>query len=90
MMTSEGVPLWNTVAHPFASALEFAFGCHHARLSRHLPLTATLTRCAAIVGPASNIPPDHVNCAAHKHFPSLRRLRARNRRRKSLRRAELA
>ncbi len=34
MRQSEDVPLWDTVTHPLASALEFAFGCHHRRLSR--------------------------------------------------------
>jgi len=34
MSASEGVPLWDSVAHPLADALEFAFGCHHGKLSR--------------------------------------------------------
>jgi hypothetical protein len=34
MMSSEEVPLWDSVTHPLASALEFAFGCHHTKLSR--------------------------------------------------------
>ena len=33
-MASDEVPLWDTITHPFASALEFAFGCHHTKLSR--------------------------------------------------------
>jgi hypothetical protein len=34
MSGPEGIPLWDSVTHPFASALEFAFGCHHTKLSR--------------------------------------------------------
>ena len=34
MSAPEGIPLWDSVTHPFASALEFAFGCHHTKLSR--------------------------------------------------------
>ena len=30
----EEAPLWDRVTHPFASALEFALGCHHRHLSR--------------------------------------------------------
>jgi hypothetical protein len=32
MEPSERAPLWDSVTHPFANALEFAFGCHHAKL----------------------------------------------------------
>src|SRR5487761_837347 len=34
MMASERIPLWDSVTHPLASVLEFAFGCHHTKLSR--------------------------------------------------------
>lgn len=34
MKQEEGIPLWNTVTHSLANALEFAFGCRHRRLSR--------------------------------------------------------
>ena len=34
MSASDGVPLWDTVTHPLANALELAFGCHHRKLSR--------------------------------------------------------
>lgn len=33
-MTSEHIPLCDSVTHPLAKALEFAFGCHHTKLSR--------------------------------------------------------
>jgi len=34
MRLSEEVPLWDSVTHPLANALEYAFGCHHSKLSR--------------------------------------------------------
>lgn len=34
MSAPESIPLWDTVTHPLANALEFAFGCHHRKLSR--------------------------------------------------------
>jgi hypothetical protein len=33
-MAPEGIPLWDTVTHPFANVLDFAFGCRHRKLSR--------------------------------------------------------
>ena len=34
MSGREGTPLWDSLAHPLANALDLAFGCHHRRLSR--------------------------------------------------------
>jgi len=34
MSGQEEIPLWDSVAQPFASVLDIAFGCHHRRLSR--------------------------------------------------------
>lgn len=34
MEQEERIPLWDSVTHPLANALEVAFGCHHRRLSR--------------------------------------------------------
>ena len=34
MEQSEGIPLWESVTQPFANMLDFAFGCHHRKLSR--------------------------------------------------------
>ncbi len=34
MSAPEKVPLWDSVTRPLANALEFAFGCHHRKLSR--------------------------------------------------------
>lgn len=34
MWASDGIPLWDSVTHPLAKALELAFGCHHSKLSR--------------------------------------------------------
>ena len=34
MKETEGAPLLDDAMHPLASAFEFAFGCHHTKLSR--------------------------------------------------------
>jgi hypothetical protein len=34
MSAPERVPLWDSMTHPLANALELAFGCHHRKLSR--------------------------------------------------------
>lgn len=34
MRAVEEVPKWDRFVHPLASALNFAFGCHHRNLSR--------------------------------------------------------
>lgn len=34
MRQSEDVPLWQSITQPFASVLDFAFGCRHRKLSR--------------------------------------------------------
>lgn len=34
MRSSEAIPLWDSVTHPIANALEFASGCDHRKLSR--------------------------------------------------------
>jgi len=33
-MGHEGIPLWDGGTHPLSGALDFAFGCHHAKPSR--------------------------------------------------------
>ena len=34
MRQSEDLSLWESVTRPFATLLDFAFGCHHRKLSR--------------------------------------------------------
>jgi hypothetical protein len=34
MVPSEELPRWEKFIHPLATALNFAFGCHHTKLSR--------------------------------------------------------
>src|SRR5947207_13670842 len=34
MRQSEDTPLWDSVTQRFVSVLDFAFGCHHRKLSR--------------------------------------------------------
>lgn len=89
-MMTEGVPLWDTVARPFASALDFAFGSHHARLSRVFTIEGHTYKVCCDCGASFKYSLRTMSIVRrHKHFPSLRRLRARSRRRRSLRRAEL-
>jgi hypothetical protein len=88
-MAHEGIPLWDTVTHPLASALDFAFGCHHAKLSRVFTIEGHSYKVCCDCGEhfeyslrTMSIVPHH-----HKLFPALRRLRARRiYRRRGLRR----
>jgi hypothetical protein len=88
-MVPEGIPLWDTVTHPFASALDFAFGCHHAKLSRVFTIEGHSYKVCCDCGAhfeyslqTMSIVPHH-----HKMFAALRRLRAgRIYRRRGLRR----
>lgn len=34
MSAPERIPLWDSVTQPLANVLDFAFGCHHRKLSR--------------------------------------------------------
>jgi len=34
MRQSEDTPLWDSVTQRFANVLDYAFGCHHRKLSR--------------------------------------------------------
>ena len=75
-MAAEGVPLLDTVTHPFASALNFAFGCHYTKLSRGFTLEGHTYKVCCDCG-------EHFDYSLrtivprHTLFPTLRRLRAR-------------
>ncbi|MFZ0863070.1 MAG: hypothetical protein ABR881_09610 [Candidatus Sulfotelmatobacter sp.] len=87
-MASEGIPLWDTVTHPLASALDFAFGCHHAKLSRVFTLEGHSYKVCCDCGAHFDYSLRTMSIVPrHKLFPALRRLRARriHSRRKSLR-----
>jgi hypothetical protein len=87
-MASEGIPLLDTVTHPFASALNFAFGCHHGKLSRVFTLEGHSYKVCCDCGAHFDYSLQTMSIVAHhKLFPALRRLRARRiyKRRKMLR-----
>lgn len=79
-------PLWDTLAHPLANALEFAFGCHHARLSRVFTIDGHSYKVCCDCGASFPYSLRTMSVVRpHRHFPGLKRLRARTRRIKSLR-----
>jgi hypothetical protein len=87
-MASEGIPLWDTVTHPFASALDFAFGCHHTKLSRVFTIEGHSYKVCCDCGAHFDYSLRTMSIVSrHKLFPGLRRLRARRiyNRRKMLR-----
>jgi hypothetical protein len=88
-MTPEPMPLWDTVTHPFTSALEFAFGCHHTKLSRVFTIDEHTYKVCCGCGARFEYSLRTMSIMRHrKFFPALRRLRAGRiyRRRKILRR----
>jgi hypothetical protein len=77
IMASDEVPLWATVTHPFASALEFAFGCHHTKLSRVFTIEGHSYKVCCGCGAHFEYSLETMSITTHrKLFPALRRLRA--------------
>lgn len=68
-MTSEHIPLCDSVTHPLAKGLEFAFGCHHTKLSRVFTIDGPATRLAAIVEQPSTIPAEAVASTSPPDIP---------------------
>jgi hypothetical protein len=90
VMASEKIPLWETVTHPFASALDLAFGCRHTKLSRVFTIAGHSYKVCCGCGAHFEYSLRTMSITTHhKLFPSLRRLRAGRiyRRRKFLRRS---
>jgi len=80
MAPSERTPLWNSVTHPFANALEFAFGCHHAKLSRVFTIEGRSYKVCCECGATFDYSLRTMSLMPHrKLFAALRRLRARRR-----------
>ncbi|HLV86040.1 MAG TPA: hypothetical protein VKV39_03625 [Candidatus Sulfotelmatobacter sp.] len=92
MQPTEEMPLWDSVAEPFASALERAFGCHHGKLSRVFTIDGRTYKVCCDCGARFRYSLDTMSIVAeHRHrFPVLRRLRAGRLKRKLLRRHERA
>ena len=88
-MASEGIPLLDTVTHPFANALNFAFGCHHTKLSRVFTIEGHSYKVCCDCGSQFDYSLRTMSIVPrHKFFPALRRMRAHRiyKRRRILRR----
>jgi len=80
MAPSERAPLWDSVTHPFANALEFAFGCHHAKLSRVFTIEGHSYKVCCDCGAKFDYSLRTMSIMPHRRFfAALRRLRARRR-----------
>lgn len=87
MQSTEAIPLWDSVTHPIANALEFAFGCHHRKLSRVFTLDGRSYKVCCDCGARFSYSLETMSIVPHpKRFASLRRLRARRRRKSLVRR----
>jgi hypothetical protein len=87
MSAREELPLWETVAQPFANALEIAFGCHHRKLSRVFTIEGHTYKVCCECGATFRYSLESMSITQPwKLFPMLRRLRLEHRRKKLLRR----
>jgi hypothetical protein len=87
MQSSEAIPLWDSVTQPIANALELAFGCHHRKLSRVFTIEGRSYKVCCDCGARFGYSLETMSIVTHhRRFPSLRRLRARQRRKSFLRR----
>ena len=78
-MASERIPLWDSVTHPLANVLEFAFGCHHRKLSRVFTIDGHSYKVCCELRRALRIfAGDHVDpLSPQRCSAALRRLQAR-------------
>jgi len=87
MTSLEEVPLWDRVTHPLASALEFAFGCHHSRLSRVFTINGHSYRVCCDCSAKLRYSLETMSIQRRRRLPSaLRRLQIGRRGRRLLRR----
>jgi hypothetical protein len=91
MQATERIPLWESVTHPLANALEHAFGCHHGKLSRVFTLEGKTYKVCCDCGARFRYSLETMSIVHQHHrlFPSLRRLKARRRRKTFLRQQEM-
>jgi hypothetical protein len=88
MSGSEEVPLWDSFTHPFASMLDFAFGCHHRKLSRVFTIGGHSYKVCCDCGASFDYSLRTMSVRPHRRFLSaLRRLHAQRKRRKIIERA---
>jgi hypothetical protein len=86
MSAPEGIPLWDSVTHPFASALEFAFGCHHTKLSRVFTIKGHSYKVCCDCGATFNYSLENMSMRGRrKLLATLRGFHAGNRIKKTLR-----
>jgi hypothetical protein len=85
MKPSEEVPLWQSVTHSLASALEFAFGCHHRKLSRVFTINGHSYKVCCDCGATFRYSLETMSILHHHKAPSaLRRLQMGSRGRRLL------
>jgi uncharacterized membrane protein len=84
----EGIPLWDVLTHPLANVLEFAFGCHHRKLSRVFTMNGHSYKVCCNCGATFNYSLTTMSITRHrKLLAALLRLRAQRRRLRLLRRS---
>ena len=84
-MTSERTPLWDSVTHPLANALELAIGCPRAKLSRVVTKEGRSDKVCCDCGAKFDSSLRTLSLISHRRrFPALRRLRERRHRRSKL------
>src|SRR5271166_4023327 len=78
--------LWESVTRPIANALEFAFGCHHPRLSRVFTINRQSYKVCCDCGATFQYSLRTMSVVPHHtRLLALRRLRARRMRSQLLR-----
>lgn len=83
MSGTEGIPLWDSVTHPLANALEFAFGCHHTKLSRVFTIDGHSYKVCCECGATFDYSLRTMSITHHRRLlAALKRLRAQRRWRK--------
>lgn len=86
MLARETIPLWDSVTHPLANALEFAFGCHHRHMSRVFTMQGHSYKVCCDCGATFNYSLESMSI---RHRPRLlSALRRLQRRKRALRQAE--
>lgn len=81
MTSSDDVPLWDSVMHPFANALDLAFGCRHGQMSRVFTIDGRSYQVCCACGERFNYSWETMSIVRRRRrfMPVLRTLRARRR-----------
>lgn len=78
MQVIEEAPLWNGVTDALASLLDFAFGCHHTKLSRAFTLGGWSYKVCCDCGAKFEYSLKTMSIVRHHRTAALMRLRARH------------